>query len=83
MNDLIDFEKVVSTVTRIGLLNNQLTGWQNTYVDAKYQAQIATDIEHPQLLTEATQRMEQSLRAITWIENAITELEGDIHDSQS
>lgn len=76
MNTLIDFEKIVPPVTRIGLLNNQLTGWQNTYVDAQYQAQIATDIEHPQLIAEATQRMEQALRAIAWIEKAITELEG-------
>jgi uncharacterized protein involved in exopolysaccharide biosynthesis len=77
-----DVEATVPISIHISLLRSHMTTWQNTYVDAKYAAQIATSVGNKQLVEQSTTRMKQALQAIAWIEAKITELEGGDADVQ-
>lgn len=57
-------------------LNQKLTGWQNTYFDAKIDVKMGTDIENAKMINEGTERMRVALEAIAWLEKEITRVEG-------
>ena len=60
------------------ILNSKMITWQNTYVDAGDDLQIAQHIGNERLEQEATTRMKQALQAIRWIEAKMTELGASI-----
>ena len=65
----------ISINGQLFFLNQKLTGWQNTYYDATVDVKMGADIGNVKLVDEGTERMKMALKAITWLEDAITELE--------
>jgi len=65
----------ISIERHLSILRSKLATWQNTYIDAKYDAEIAQDIGNDQLAEQAMARMKQALSAIAWIEKKLTEFE--------
>lgn len=66
----------ISDDRQLFFLNQKLTNWQNTYFDAKIDVKMGTDIGNVKLVEEGTERMKLALKAIAWLENEITKLEG-------
>ena len=68
---------MISLERQLFILNQKLTGWQNTYYDAQTDGKIGTDIENDAMVKAAAVRIKQALAAIAWLEKELTKLGGD------